>query len=94
MASNLVLSIVATRATTIACLKAHDFATPFYLPTSTLKGDHLLLPHKSPFFPPLVQNSHKSTLKKSKQTLIYNPHKLEAIELLTSFDVWSFTFNF
>ncbi len=94
MASKLVLSIVAARATTIACFKAHDSTAPFYLPTSTLKGDPLLLPHKSPFFFPLVQNSHNSTFKKSKQTSNYNPHRLEAIELLTSFDFWSFTFNF
>jgi len=39
MGSKLVLSIVATRATTIACLKAHDSTTPLYLPTSIVKGD-------------------------------------------------------
>jgi len=71
----------------IACFKVHGSVAALCLPTSTLKGDPLLLPHKSPFFLPLVQNSHSSTLKKSKQTSNYNPHRLEAIKLLTSFHV-------
>jgi hypothetical protein len=71
MASRPMPSIITTKATTITCLKVHESAGPLCISISTLKKG-TLLPHKSPFFPPLVKKfivQHSRKVNKHQITI-------------------------